>query len=158
VIRVSPATDIAAAHTVRLWANTCARTAVPAAYTQPAATMEATYSAAPARSRSTVRVAAHSARPRTVKTPTTTTRAAAVGASRPTRPARSSSDRPDSSSLRVARAVRAIAMTGMPKATMNEYSFIITPPRVSSPATRPVSMIIDSPTEAPYVASSCGVS
>ena len=49
-------------------------------------------------------------------------------------------------------------MSGTPKPTRNEYSFITTPPMVSRPATRPVSMTIVSPTEALYAASSSGVS
>ena len=111
--------------------------------------IDAVYSAAPPRSICSGRVATQSASPSIAKVVATTTRAAAVGASRPTLPANSSSDRPVSSSFRVVRAVRPIAIIGIAKEMIEANSFIMSPPKVSSPATRPLSITIASPSELP---------
>jgi hypothetical protein len=80
--------------------------------------------------------------PRAAKAPSATSNAAASGAWRPMREARSSSSRPASSSRRVERVTSASAMIGTKKATMKANSFAMTPPRVSRPTTRPVSIVI----------------
>lgn len=63
-----------------------------------------------------------------------------MGACRPIAEASSSSSRPAASSFRVAREVSAIAMRGTAKLTTEPNSLATTPPRVSTPATRPLIM------------------
>ena len=130
----------AAPHTLRWWPKAWARTAVTPTKTAPSASRSRPKRTEPSGSAPAARRVTLVSAPMTSRVARASRTAASSGAWRPIREARSSSRRPVSSSLRVPREVSAIARTGTAKATTKPSSLTRTPPRVSSPATSPLSI------------------